>query len=54
MAIGWGKLSEFGETATTLQQVSLNIIDYRSSTCMPLIHDQNIQLCAGVKGGGKG
>ncbi|CAF4477483.1 unnamed protein product, partial [Rotaria magnacalcarata] len=54
IAIGWGRLSEYGQVAKYLQQVTLTTVDYRSYTCNSLISDQKVQLCAGVPGGGKG
>lgn len=54
VAIGWGRLSENGPSSKTLQQVTLTIIDYRTITCSSVIYDQNIQMCAGMPGGGKG
>ncbi|CAF4619268.1 unnamed protein product, partial [Rotaria magnacalcarata] len=53
IAIGWGRLSEYGQVAKYLQQVTLTTVDYRSYTCNSLISDQKVQLCAGVPGGGK-
>lgn len=45
-------MSEGGTVATTLQQVTLSTIDYRSSTCVPVITNKNVQLCAGADGKG--
>ncbi|CAF3754548.1 unnamed protein product [Rotaria sp. Silwood1] len=53
VAIGWGTMSESGSSPTSLQQVSLKIIDRQASTCSNLIHDWQVQLCAGVPNGNK-
>ncbi len=47
-------MSENGSISSTLQQVTLAIIDYRTSTCSPLINDYRLQLCASVADGSKG
>jgi hypothetical protein len=54
VAVGWGRLSEDGSLPTVLQQVTLETIGYRVSTCRSVINDPQKQFCAGVPGGGKG
>ncbi len=54
MAVGWGRLSESGSLPTYLQQVTLQTIDYRASTCSLVLNNRQTQFCAGVAGGGKG
>ncbi len=54
MAIGWGALSENGSVSETLQQVTLQRIDYESSTCYPIVSNESMQICAGVPNGDKG
>ncbi|CAF4136318.1 unnamed protein product [Rotaria sp. Silwood2] len=54
VAVGWGTLNGIGSSPTNLQQVSLEIIDRRASTCNNLLHDWQVQLCAGVPNGNKG
>jgi len=46
VAVGWGRLSENGALPSTLQQVTLQTVDYRASTCAPSIADWHVQLCA--------
>jgi secreted trypsin-like serine protease len=46
-------LIESGELPDSLQQVTLETVDYRSPTCSPSVNRQ-IQLCAGVPDGTKG
>ncbi|CAF4303934.1 unnamed protein product [Rotaria sordida] len=53
-AVGWGRLSEGGSLSSTLQQVTIQTIDYQDSTCTPIMVDWHVQFCAGVSGGGKG
>ena len=38
----------------TLQQVTVETVDYRASACTVVINNYHVQLCAGVSGGGKG
>ncbi|CAF4633131.1 unnamed protein product, partial [Rotaria sp. Silwood2] len=54
VAVGWGTLWEGGSVSSTLQQVTLQTVDYRASTCNETMHNRYVQLCAGVSGGGKG
>ena len=54
VAVGWGRLNDSGSLPTTLQQVTVQTVDYRASTCTPTMVDWTIQFCAGVSGGGKG
>ncbi|CAF2516359.1 unnamed protein product [Rotaria sp. Silwood2] len=54
VAVGWGRLSEGGSLPSTLQQVTVQTVDYRASTCTPTMVDWHVQFCAGVSGGGKG
>ncbi|CAF3237003.1 unnamed protein product, partial [Rotaria sp. Silwood2] len=53
VAVGWGTLWEGGSVSSTLQQVTLQTVDYRASTCNETMHNRYVQLCAGVSGGGK-
>ncbi|CAF4010081.1 unnamed protein product [Rotaria sordida] len=53
VAVGWGRLSEGGSSATSLQQVTLQTIDYLASTCTSVISDEKVQFCAGVPGNTK-
>ncbi|CAF4190181.1 unnamed protein product, partial [Adineta steineri] len=54
VAVGWGSLRENGSLPLYLQQVTLQIIDYRASTCSKrVLNDPRRRLCAGVTGGGK-
>ncbi|CAF3764259.1 unnamed protein product [Rotaria sordida] len=53
VAVGWGRLSEGGPLSSTLQQVTVQTIDYQDSTCTPIMADWHVQFCAGVSGGGK-
>ncbi|CAF1237001.1 unnamed protein product [Rotaria magnacalcarata] len=54
VAIGWGVLSTTDKTSSnTLQQVTLKTISNVISTCSISVHDENVQICAGVQGGGK-
>ncbi len=54
VTVGWGDLAENGEASENLQQVTLQTVDYRASTCSVLIADEQVQLCAGVPSGAKG
>ncbi len=54
VAVGWGRLAAGGSLPLTLQQVTVQTVDYRASTCTPTMVDWHVQLCAGVPGGGKG
>ena len=55
VAIGWGVLSTVDRiSSNTLQQVSLEIIDNNDTTCERSIHNESVQFCAGIPGGGKG
>ncbi|CAF2518121.1 unnamed protein product [Rotaria sp. Silwood2] len=50
VAVGWGRLSEGGSFPTSLQQVTLQTIDYLVSTCASMIEDKRTQFCAGAPG----
>ena len=52
--MGWGTLSAGGSLPLNLQQVTVQTVDYRASSCQSVLYDQQKQLCAGVSGGGKG
>ena len=54
MAVGWGTLSESGALPTTLQQVTVQTMNYRAAACASVINSVQTQFCAGVTGGGKG
>ncbi len=54
VAVGWGTLSEGGTLPMTLQQVTVQTVAYNASTCVGYNTDWQVQLCAGVSGGGKG
>ena len=54
MAVGWGKLSEFGLLPLSLQQVSLQTIASESPTCLSVMYNKTTQLCAGSDREGKG
>ncbi|CAF1565947.1 unnamed protein product, partial [Adineta steineri] len=54
VAVGWGSLRENGSLPLYLQQVTLQTVDYRASTCSKrVLNDPRRRLCAGVSGGGK-
>ncbi|CAF0881996.1 unnamed protein product [Rotaria sordida] len=53
VAVGWGRTSENGFVSSTLQQVTLQVVDHQSTTCRPIVTDWTKQFCAGVDGGGK-
>ncbi|CAF1477615.1 unnamed protein product, partial [Rotaria magnacalcarata] len=53
VAVGWGTLQEGGSSSATLQQVTVQTVDYQASTCSPLLYNRQLQFCAGVSGGGK-
>ncbi|CAF2730570.1 unnamed protein product [Rotaria sp. Silwood2] len=46
VAVGWGRLSENGLTASTLQQVTMQTVDRWSSICSPVIANWSVQFCA--------
>lgn len=52
--MGWGTLWEDGSLPLYLQQVTVQTMDYRLSTCSSQLNDVTKQLCAGAYGGGKG
>ena len=55
VAIGWGVLSADDKASSDiLQQVTLNTISDTAANCQRSTYDSRVQLCAGVKGGGKG
>ena len=54
VAVGWGRTTEGGQTASSLRQVTLRTVDRSSSTCTRFVTNWQVQLCAGVDGGGKG
>jgi secreted trypsin-like serine protease len=55
VAIGWGVVSTRDESSSNiLQQVTLTTIENTDKTCSQSIHDEKVQFCAGVSGGGKG
>jgi trypsin len=54
VAIGWGTLTFQGQSSSILRQVTVKIVDRQAPTCVPLLRDWRVQLCAGVSGGGKG
>ncbi|CAF3683317.1 unnamed protein product [Rotaria socialis] len=55
IAIGWGVLSTTEKTSSdTLQQVTLKTISNGISACHISVYNENVQICAGVQGGGKG
>jgi hypothetical protein len=47
-------LSQGGSLPTNLQQVTLQTVAYNAPTCIPSMSNWQVQLCAGVPGGGKG
>ncbi|CAF4002344.1 unnamed protein product [Rotaria sp. Silwood2] len=51
VAVGWGTLNEGGSLPSTLQQVTVQTVDYRASTCNRTMTDWHVQFCAGVSGG---
>ncbi|CAF3924826.1 unnamed protein product [Rotaria sp. Silwood2] len=53
VAVGWGRLSEGGSLPSTLQQVTMQTVDYRASTCNQTMTDWHVQFCASVPGGSK-
>ncbi|CAF4679131.1 unnamed protein product [Rotaria sp. Silwood1] len=53
VAVGWGRLSEGGSLPSTMQQVTVQTIDYRASTCNQTMANWYLQFCAGVSDGGK-
>ncbi|CAF0946322.1 unnamed protein product [Rotaria sordida] len=50
VAVGWGRLSEGGSSPSILQQVTVQTIDYRSSTCARIVNDWSVQFCASSPG----
>jgi secreted trypsin-like serine protease len=55
VAIGWGVLTTKDKTSSNiLQQVTLKIFANTDIMCQQLIHNENVQICAGVEDGGKG
>ncbi|CAF1257260.1 unnamed protein product [Rotaria sp. Silwood1] len=46
VAVGWGRLSENGLTASILQQVTMRTVDHRSLMCSSVINDWSVQFCA--------
>jgi secreted trypsin-like serine protease len=56
VAVGWGVTAENSETpSNSLQQVTVQIVASTSADCLRVpIYNANVQLCAGVSGGGKG
>ncbi|CAF0944603.1 unnamed protein product [Rotaria sordida] len=53
VAVGWGTLWEGGSLPTALQQVTVQTIDYRQSSCTSVLNNRAMQFCAGISGGGK-
>ncbi|CAF1407794.1 unnamed protein product [Rotaria sordida] len=53
VAVGWGTLWEGGSLPTALQQVTVQTIDYRQSSCRSVLNNPVMQFCAGISGGGK-
>ena len=45
---------ESGSTSVSLQQVTVQTIDYRATMCSSILYNRQLQFCAGVYGGGKG
>jgi hypothetical protein len=54
VAVGWGRLVEGGSLPETLQQVTLQIIDDQAYSCSRVIHNTQVQICAGVSDYTKG
>jgi hypothetical protein len=55
VAIGWGVLSpEEKKPSNRLQQVKLKVISNTEINCRRFVYNDNVQFCAGVRGGGKG
>jgi trypsin len=55
VAIGWGVLSPDDRAPSDLlQQVTLKVISNTDTNCRKTVNNDNIQFCAGVRGGGKG
>ena len=52
--MGWGVLSENGPFPESLQQVTLQTIDYEEPTCPVEESERSTQLCAGVPNHTKG
>ncbi|CAF3364480.1 unnamed protein product [Rotaria sp. Silwood1] len=54
VAIGWGVLSSGNKVPSdSLQQVTLKTLSKTSINCRTVIHNNTIQFCSGVPGGGK-
>ncbi|CAF1541502.1 unnamed protein product, partial [Adineta steineri] len=51
VAVGWGRLTEAGQTSSTLQQVTIKTIDRQSLLCS-YVSNFSTQLCAGAPGKG--
>ena len=54
VAIGWGVFSSDEVISDALRQVTLKTVPNQNSICPRSIRNANIQMCAGVTGGGKG
>ena len=55
VAVGWGLMSEGGDVAQKLQQVTLNIIGSDTDWCKDVAYNMTTQFCAGIMPqGGKG
>ena len=54
IAVGWGRLASNGSSSLTLQQVTLEIVDYRVSSCSSVMNNRWVQLCASGANGTKG
>ena len=54
VAIGWGVYSKDEIVSDVLRQVTLKTIPSMNRACLRSIRNANVQMCAGVSGGGKG
>ena len=48
VAVGWGVIALDGTISLDLQQVSLQVIDFREQKCKTIIDDPHSQLCSAV------
>ena len=54
VAIGWGSTSSGGSSSNSLRQVTIQAVAKEAPKCVSMIHNNQLQFCAAVSGGGKG